>query len=77
MKTSKRISNGIPLELEWEEASGLVYVRTNLQIVGYNDNIPIYSYDETLYPIRIFINTYLTQLRADLDYVSMMAEVDL
>ena len=77
MKTFKRISQGFPLEIEWEQSSGLVYRRTNFQIVGQEDGQNIYSYDETVWSIQEFLNSYLTQVRADLDYISMMAEVDL
>lgn len=77
METKKRISIGLPLEIEWEAASSLVYVRTNFEIIGSEDGTPVYSYDETIYPAREFMNSHLTKLRADLDYLSMMAEVDL
>ena len=77
METVKRISIGLPLEIEWEAASNLVYVRTDFTIIGSEDGVPVYSYDETIYPARDFMNSHLTKLRADLDYISMMAEVDL
>ena len=77
MKIYKRISCGLPLTVEWEESSGLVYVRNNIEPSFEDENGQFYSYDEMVCTVKEYINIHFSQMRADLDYLSMMAEVDL
>ena len=73
---SRKLSFTTPLAIEWEEASGFVYVRTNFEYFTI-DGQQYCTYDETHYPVQEFLNGQFQQVRADLDYLSMMAEVDL
>lgn len=76
MTVKKRMSIGLPPVIEWEEESGCVYVRDNIQS-NMIDGIEYYNYDEHRCTIKEFFNTYFEQLRADIDYLSMVQEVDL
>lgn len=73
---NRRLAIGTPLAIEWEEASGLVYIRENFEFFTI-DGQQYCTYDETHYPVQEFLNTRFQQIRADIDYISMMAEVDL
>lgn len=72
----RRFAIGTPVSIEWEMASGLVYVRENFDFFEV-DGQECCTYDETVCPIQEFFNTRFQQIRADIDYISMMAEVDL
>ena len=76
MTIKKRMSIGLPPTIEWEEETGYVYFRTNITSIQDSDE-PCYIYDEHRCTTKEFFNTYFEQLRADIDYLSMISEVDL
>ena len=76
MTTKERMSTGLPPVIEWEEASDSVYVRDNLISVTV-DGTEYYKYNEHRCSTKEFFNTYFEQLRADIDYISMVQEVNL
>lgn len=76
MKQLKGMSTEPPRELDWITAEDMVIVRENITSAVVN-NERFYYYDEIRYTQTEFISSHFEQLRADLDYLSMMAEVDL
>lgn len=76
MNYVSRISAQRPRNIEWNKTCDVIYVRKN--IVFHEDEFEnYYTFDEYKYNARNFTELYFEQLRADLDYLSMMAEVDL
>lgn len=76
MNPIKRVSPDLPLSVLWNNTCDIVYVRKNIELHSDGDS-PYYTYDEYKYNSHDFSVLYFEQLRADLDYLSMMAEVDL
>ena len=76
MNPIKKISETSPTPIVWNDTCDLVYVRNNI-VLHTTPTESYYTYDEYKYTSREFSSLYFEQLRADLDYLSMMAEVDL
>ena len=76
MKSIKRITGERPAQIVWNETCDIVYVNENIASHSNGDSV-YYTYDQYKYNSRDFSARYFESLRADLDYISMMAEVDL
>ena len=76
MNPIKRITGERPMPIVWNETCDIVYVNENI-IFHSDTDAPYYTYDQYKYNSREFSARQFESLRADLDYISMMAEVDL
>lgn len=76
MEMIKRITEERPTEIVWNETCDIVYVNKNIEFHS-DVEPPYYTYDQYKYNSRTFSAQYFESLRADLDYISMMSEVDL
>ena len=76
MKAIQRVTGERPNEIVWNETCDIIYINKN--IVFHSDvEPPYYTYDQYKYNSREFSARQFESLRADIDYISMMAEVDL
>ena len=72
----KKLSIGRPPAIKIEKESDLVYIRSNFEPHTV-DGVLYYNYDEQVISLQNFLDSYLEQIRADIDYISMMSEVNL
>lgn len=67
---------GVPSLFTWDKINNDIVERKNLS--PYYDNGQLwYGYDEYHYTAEEYIETRLSKIGADVDYISMMTEVDL
>ncbi len=79
MINRKSESTVFPIELETTPTT--VYIRTNIvaeERVNQDDStLTMYVYDETQYTTAEYESLVVAQTRADVDYIAIMAEVEL
>ena len=77
MKKRIGLSWGKPQAFELDSINEQIILRNNLVPLHEVDGEIEYSFDEYKYTMNEFFDTKFEQIQADLDYISMMTEVDL
>lgn len=76
MRIRQGTSMGKPELFEWDKINNIIIERKNLTF-GESEGEIWYYYDQYEYSLDEYIKSRFEQVQSDLDYISMMTEVDL